>query len=166
MLEYRIVKAGDQDLAFLEEMLYQAVYVPPGEEKPPRNITRKPELYKYVFPWSQEADSGLIALDAEGKKLGAAWLKLLTADNPGWGYIGDTIPELCLALLPEYRGRGIGSALLKQLIAETREKYPKISLSVDPRNEALRLYQHLGFVACGKAGDSVLMLRSESADLA
>ena len=53
-----------------------------------------------------------------------------------------------IALLPPWRGQGIGTALLQALLAEAaREAAAAVQLSVDPRNPARRLYERLGFVA-------------------
>lgn len=62
-------------------------------------------------------------------------------------------------MLPEYRGRGIGTALLAQLIRAVEGVYENISLSVTEGNPALRLYQRLGFEVCGREGDSITMKR-------
>lgn len=57
-------------------------------------------------------------------------------DNGEWRYIGE------IYLIPEYRGQGIGSNILKQEIA----KYNKIRLQVSMDNKgALNLYTSLGF---------------------
>ena len=53
-----------------------------------------------------------------------------------------------IALLPPWRGQGIGTALLQALLAEAaQDKASAVQLSVDPRNPARRLYRRLGFVA-------------------
>jgi len=51
-----------------------------------------------------------------------------------------------IALLPRYRGRGIGSRLLADVIAEAEKAGCSVSLHVENRNPAARLYERLGFV--------------------
>ncbi len=63
-----------------------------------------------------------------------------------------------MAVLPEYRGMGVGTALLRAVISRGAEVgYRGISLSVDMRNPALHLYERLGFQAV-KSGKSLVML--------
>jgi GNAT superfamily N-acetyltransferase len=50
-----------------------------------------------------------------------------------------------ISLLPEYRGRGIGSALLQGLLDEAGRSGAAVSLTVDMSNPAARLYERLGF---------------------
>lgn len=65
-----------------------------------------------------------------------------------------------MALRAEYRGRGIGTALLKMLIDEMKEKGIKgVSLSVDPGNlAAVKLYQRFGFEKVGMFDTSITMV--------
>ena len=57
------------------------------------------------------------------------------------------VAELGMSLLPEYRGRGIGTRLIERAIAFCRERdYYKITLYVHPWNDAaLALYEKFGF---------------------
>lgn len=50
-----------------------------------------------------------------------------------------------IALLPPYRGRGIGSALLRDILAEGQRSGKRVSIHVEKFNLALRLYERLGF---------------------
>lgn len=61
-----------------------------------------------------------------------------------------------IALLPDYRNLGIGSALLKEIIDEAHAKNKVVSIYVEKNNPALRLYHRLGF--CGTEDKGVYML--------
>jgi ribosomal protein S18 acetylase RimI-like enzyme len=162
LLQYRIENLDVNASDFLEYMLYEAIYVTPGQEKPSKCIIHTPELKKYISNWCDDTDIGLMAIDVRNeKKVGAVWLKLINGNNKGWGYISDTIPELSIAVLPEYRRMGIGTKLLERIIEDNRHKYPQISLSVDPRNEAMKLYKRFGFREFGVSGTSITMLLGE-----
>jgi len=152
-----------QDEPFLWEMLYQAIYVPPGDAPPARSILDQPELAHYVRGWGRPGDLGLLAEDAEGSPLGAAWLRLFDADDPGYGFVDDQTPELSIALLPGARGWGTGSRLMAALLEQARAAgHRTVSLSVSPDSPALRLYQQLGFVTVGQVGGSLTMLKELS----
>ena len=64
-----------------------------------------------------------------------------------------------IALAPAFRGRGIGSALLGDLIAEAESSGRKLSIHVEMDNPARRLYERLGFAPAGEHGVYVLMER-------
>ncbi len=70
----------------------------------------------------------------------------------------DEIRILDLALLPEHRRRGIGSALLKDLLATAEAAGKPVRLYVESYQQgALRLLEHLGFAPTRDHGISVLM---------
>jgi ribosomal protein S18 acetylase RimI-like enzyme len=50
-----------------------------------------------------------------------------------------------VALLPEHRGNGIGTSLLRELIAEADADGKSVTIHVERMNPALRLYERLGF---------------------
>ncbi|MGA9335523.1 MAG: GNAT family N-acetyltransferase [Rudaea sp.] len=50
-----------------------------------------------------------------------------------------------IALLPDRRGQGIGSALLRELTDEARLHDSQLTLHVEPDNPAQRLYRRMGF---------------------
>ncbi len=57
----------------------------------------------------------------------------------------DQIRLVDIALLPEHRGRGLGSALLETILAEGRRRSLPVTIHVEANNPALRLYRRLGF---------------------
>jgi ribosomal protein S18 acetylase RimI-like enzyme len=148
------------DEAWLWEMLYYAVYVPEGQSPISRDILKCPELSRYVKGWGRPGDLGFAAVDRQDQTpVGATWLRLWTGTAKGFGYVDEATPELSIAVLPEYRGQGIGTALLAHLIEAAQPCYPAISLSVDPDNPALRLYRRLGFEVVGEHSSSLTMIK-------
>jgi ribosomal protein S18 acetylase RimI-like enzyme len=144
------------DEPFLWEMLYQAIYVPPHLPPPERSIIDHPDLARYISGWGRVDDIGVAAVDAD-ELVGAAWLRLMVGSNQGYGYVDDRTPELSVAVLPEYRGQGLGTQLLERLLQQARTQYPAVSLSVSMDNPARRLYEHLGFEAVSSDGTSLTM---------
>ena len=49
-------------------------------------------------------------------------------------------------MLPDYRGQGIGTHLLMQVLNMAKENFPAVSLSVRSNNPVVRLYERVGFV--------------------
>jgi ribosomal protein S18 acetylase RimI-like enzyme len=58
----------------------------------------------------------------------------------------DEIRVVDLTLLPDYRGMGIGSILLAEIIAESEVAALPVRLHVEHGNRARRLYERFGFV--------------------
>ena len=142
-----IVAITDENNSFLWEMIYQAIYVSPGTEPPSREIVHLPELARYVANWGRPGDLGFYAWDSTGgEPVGAAWLRLWSPGDRGYGWVEDAFPELSLAVLSGRRGEGIGSSLLARLLLSARGRYAGISLSVTSGNPAQRLYERAGFI--------------------
>jgi ribosomal protein S18 acetylase RimI-like enzyme len=64
-----------------------------------------------------------------------------------------------IALAPAFRGRGIGTSLLRSLIDEADASGRKLSIHVEYNNPARSLYDRLGFRPAGEHGIYVLMER-------
>jgi len=155
----------EDDEPFLWDMLYYAIFVPEHAPPPERSIVHHPDLAKYVKGWSRQHDDGLAALStAERRSIGAAWWRLFTHDDPGYGYVDDQTPELAVAVLPGHRNHGVGTRLLTQLLQEARTQYQCVSLSVSAAHPARRLSQRLGFQEIGGRGMSVTMRIDLSTD--
>jgi len=162
-LNYGIRPITLADEPFLWEMLYRAIYVPEGTSPPSRDIAHHPEMRRYVQHWGQPHDIGIVAIDRKSAQpIGAAWLRLLTGENKGYGYVDETTPELTIAVVPAYRSLGVGTSLLSHLLTTAQAHYPAVSLSVSADNPALRLYQRLGFDIVGRCGTSLTMRRKSS----
>lgn len=151
-----IRQATASDEPFLRKMLYAALFVPPGKPPFPRGVVYEPRLAHHVDGFGTwNGDIGFIA-ELSGRPLGAAWVRQLTEDDPGYGFVDNATPELSIAVLEEWRGLGVGTQLMESLLAAV----PRCSLSVDRRNPAVRLYERSDFVVVATDGDSVTMLRN------
>jgi len=64
-----------------------------------------------------------------------------------------------IALLPEYRGHGIGTALLTPILDEADRTGKTVSIHVEHQNPARRLYDRLGFVKIEEQGVYQLLER-------
>ena len=147
-----------EDEPFLEEMLYQALYVAEGEPPFPREIVEQPEIRRYVEGWGRPDDFGFIAENEKTRQpIGAAWARLMCGEARGYGYIDEATPELTIAVLPEYRGGGVGRRLLERLLAASWSRYPALCLSVSAGNPAQRLYRRLGFEIVKASAESLTM---------
>jgi ribosomal protein S18 acetylase RimI-like enzyme len=159
-MNHFIREASPSDEAFLREMLYHSLYVPDGGAPFDRGIVSRPEIAKYVERWGRTGDLGFIAVHSRrNEPLGAAWLRLFTGSEKGYGYVGGNTPELGIAVLPEYRGRGLGSALLRRLLEAAAGMYDSVSLSVAADSPARRLYERIGFEQVSTSGTSVTMVK-------
>ncbi|MGE5653345.1 MAG: N-acetyltransferase family protein [Bacillota bacterium] len=145
----KVRPASEADASFLWDMLHEAIYVEPGESRPPFGSLGSGPLAHYLMKWGRPGDRALIA-EGDGGPVGAAWFRLFSANDKGYGYVADHIPELTIATVAGVRGMGIGTKLLTLLIAQAcQDGYRGISLSVDPRNAALHLYERTGFKYIG-----------------
>ncbi|HET8877997.1 MAG TPA: GNAT family N-acetyltransferase [Arthrobacter sp.] len=119
----------------------------------------QPNLARYLAGWPRPGDFGVVAETAEGTPVGAAWCRLFAADDAGYGFVDGHTPELTIGVLADHRGTGIGTALMKGLIAEgSARAVPAISLSVEDGNRARVLYERLGFRKVGRNGGSDTLL--------
>lgn len=138
--EFSIRTLDSKDEAMLWKMLMHAAH-----ESSLKAVKANPDLIRYVESWGRAGDVGVTA-EQRSMPIGAAWVRLWPHDEKGYGYISDDVPELAIALLPSFRGQGIGTKLLKQTLTIAQDQFPAVSLSIRADNPALRLYQRVGFV--------------------
>lgn len=126
----------------LTDFLYEAIFVPPGTPKPERAVVHEPELQVYVENFGTGIADFALAAEVEGGLVGCAWTRIMN----DYGHLDEQTPSLAIAVFEQYRGRGIGTKLLKTLLIQLQESgYSQVSLSVQKANYAAQLYQKLGF---------------------
>lgn len=139
----------------LRDFLYEAIYVPEGVEPPPRSVVDLPELQVYIQDFgSRPGDNALVA-ESRGQVVGAVWTRLMN----DYGHVDDQTPSLAISLYPQYRGRGIGTQLMRAMLDRLhREGYAQVSLSVQKVNPAVRLYERLGFKTVRETDEEYVMV--------
>src|SRR6266480_2087429 len=121
---------------------------------------RRPErrvLAATVDGRGRPGDRSLIVFD-EFVPVGAAWYRLFTRDDAGFGFIDEQTPELAIAVVPSRRGRGYGHELLSGLLdCARKDGFEAISLSVAKDNPAQHLYESYGFEQVQEDDGAVVM---------
>ncbi|HEX7049913.1 MAG TPA: GNAT family N-acetyltransferase [Longimicrobiales bacterium] len=131
--------------------------------------TREEELA--AVPWSGEQKEAFIRMQFEAQDryyrehYADASFQVVLVDGEAAGrlYVArwpDEIRIVDIALLPEHRGRGIGTALLEALLAEADAAGRPVSIHVEQYNPARRLYARLGFREVEDRGVYVFMTRA------
>ena len=135
----RLRIATSQDIAFLQD-----VYA----------STRAEELAQ--VPWTDAqkkafTDQQFTAQDIHYRRhYPTAKFQIIEKDGRGAGrlYVDHWAHEIRImdiALLPAYRRKGIGTALIRELQETARSDSKSLSIHVEKFNPALRLYERLGF---------------------
>jgi GNAT superfamily N-acetyltransferase len=138
-MDYTVRPLTIEDEPILWTMLMYAAH-----ENSLESVQSQPILSRYVEGWGRFGDMGTVAFVNENA-IASAWLCLWTDDDRGFGYIDSTIPELAITVLPEYRGNGVGTTLLQQILS-AQGLFPAVCLIVRADNPVVNLYQRLRFV--------------------
>ena len=141
-MDVTIREMQKQDYPLLDNFLYEAIFIPEGTEPPPKTIITSPELQIYVEHFGELKDDWGLAAEVDGKVVGAVWVRIMN----DYGHIDDNTPSLAISLYKEYRGFGIGTAMMKKMLALLKSHgYSQVSLSVQKANYAASMYLKVGF---------------------
>lgn len=150
-MAHRLRPAGAEDRDFLLQ-----VYA----------STREEELR--LVDWSAEQKAAFVHMQFEAqdtdyrRNYEAASFDVIEVDGEPAGRLyvdrrADDIRIIDITLLPEYRGRGIGTGLIRGLLDEAATDRKRLSIHVEVNNPARRLYERLGFVQVEERGLYLLM---------
>ena len=153
-MDIEIRKLRQDETWILKDFLYEAIFIPEGVSPPPKDILERPELRVYTDDFgSREGDNCLVA-ESEGKVIGAVWSRIMD----DYGHVDDETPSFAISLYREYRGRGIGTLLMKRMLELLKSQgYQKASLAVQKANYAVRMYEKLGFKVIRENSEEYIM---------
>ena len=152
-MDYIVRNIRDSERPLLEEFLYQAIWVPEDfEGEVPRSVVRDdPKCCAAYLGFGSLPDDRALVAEADGELVGSCWVR--TTDE--YGHIDDATPSFSISLYPAYRGRGIGTSLMRRMLTDLEDAgYARCSLSVQKENPALHLYERLGFCIVGSGADA------------
>lgn len=154
MSNYIIRPIKSNEYKIFDDFLYEAIFIPEGIEPPPKSIIKKTELQVYIENFGKKDDYCLVA-EKDDKIIGAVWVRIMD----DYGHINNNIPSLAISLCKDFRGQGIGTALLDSILSLLKsENYEKVSLSVQKENYAYRMYLKAGFEVVDENDEEYIMV--------
>lgn len=154
-MDYIIREMLKEEYSLLEDFLYEAIFIPEGISPPPESIIMQPELQVYLTDFGKKKDDIALVAEVDGKAAGAVWARIMN----DYGHIDDSTPSLAISLYKEYRGQGIGTALLQEMLSALKQKgYARTSLAVQKANYAVKMYQKAGFEVVDENEEEYIMV--------
>lgn len=154
-MDITIRELQKEEYPLLDHFLYEAIFIPEGIEPPPKTIITSPELQVYVEHFGESKDDWGLVAEVDGKVAGAVWVRIMN----DYGHIDNETPSLAISLYKEYRGLGIGTAMMKEILTLLKSHgYSQVSLSVQKANYATMMYQKIGFEIVRENEEEYLMI--------
>ena len=154
-MDYKIRKIAETEYPLLKDFLYEAIFVPEGVEPPPMSILDTPELQVYISGFGSEPHDIALIAEADNKAVGAVWVRIMN----DYGHIDDETPSFAIALYKEYRGLGIGTEMMKAMLAVLKARgYMQASLAVQKANFAVKMYRRVGFEIVDENDEEYIMV--------
>ena len=150
-----IRKLRDDETELLKNFLYEAIYIPDGIQPPERSIIERPELSIYYENFGNGPADNCLVAEEDGKIIGAVWTRIME----DYGHVDNYTPSFAISILPEFRGRGIGAELMKEMLKLLKEQgYEKASLAVQKANYAVKMYRKVGFEIVDEKEEEYIMV--------
>ena len=155
-MNYNIREIKKSEISLLNEFIYEAIFTSDGFELPEKSIINHPEIQVYIEGFSTKEDDFCVVAEMDDKIVGAAWVRIMN----DYGHVDDETPSLAMSLYKQYRGLGVGTALLSELLLLIKTKgYKKTSLSVQKANYAVRMYKNLGYEIMYENEEEYIMIK-------
>lgn len=156
VVDYIIRPLYPEEIHLLRDFLYEAIFIPEGVEPLPRDVVDLPELKLYIQDFGKKQDDCCLVVEYDGKVVGAVWTRIMN----DYGHVDDETPSLSISLYKEYRNKGMGRQLMKEMMKLLESKgYHHVSLSVQKDNYAVRMYLKLGFTIMKETEEEFIMVR-------
>ncbi len=155
MKQVKIREIRPDETWLLRDFLYEAIFIPEGAKPPAREIIEQPELKIYYENFGIGAADNCIVVEAYGKVIGAVWTRIMN----DYGHVDDDTPSFAISLHKEYRGQGIGTRLMREMLGLLKKQgYKRASLAVQKANYALQMYEKVGFMTVDENDEEYIMV--------
>ena len=151
----KIRKLRDDETELLKDFLYEAIFIPEGMEPPDRSIVEQPELSLYYERFGNGPADNCLVAEVDGKVVDAVWTRIMN----DYGHVDDETPSFAISLYKEYRGQGIGTAMMRKVLELLKSQgWKKASLAVQKANYAVRMYEAVGFRTVNENDEEYIMV--------
>ena len=153
-MDYTIREIKETEYPLLGDFLYEAIFIPEGAEPPPRSIVDTPELQVYIENFGTQMHDKALIVESDNKIIGAVWVRIVD----DYGHIDSKTPSFAISLYKEYRGHGIGTEMMKKMLAILKIcGYKRASLAVQKAHYAVKMYRNVGFEIVGENEEEYIM---------
>ena len=150
-----IRKLRSDERELLKDFLYEAIFIPKGVKPPDRSIINLPELSLYYEDFVRGPADNCLVAEVDDKVVGAVWTRIMN----DYGHVDDETPSFAIALYKEYRNKGLGTSMMREMLKLLREQgYKKASLAVQKANYAVRIYEAVGFRIVDENNEEFIMV--------
>ena len=154
-MNYNIREITEEEYGLLENFLYEAIFVPEGMAAPPRSIIGQPELQVYLTDFGKKKDDMGLVAEVDTKVIGAVWVRIMN----DYGHVDAATPSFAISLYQEFRGLGIGTSLMKEMLCILKQRgYKQTSLAVQKANYAVKMYKKVGFEIVDENEEEYIMV--------
>lgn len=152
---YKIREIDKSEYEILNDFLYEAIFIPEGTEKPPKDIIKNKDLQVYVEEFGSGKDDNCLVAECDNKIVGACWTRIMN----DYGHVDEETPSFAISLYEAYRGKGIGTDLMIKMLELLKQKgYKKASLAVQKANYAVKMYKKVGFEIVDENNEEFIMI--------
>ena len=156
-IKYRIRNLKANEIGLLKDFLYEAIFLPEGIEPPEKEIVERPVLRVYTDDFGSRKGDNCLVAEIDGSVVGAVWTRIMN----DYGHVDDETPSFAISLYKPYRGMGIGTSLMREMLALLKAQgYRQASLAVQKANYAVKMYEKTGFRTVDENEEEYIMVCS------
>lgn len=145
----------NEEIMLLTDFVYEAIYQRDLKNPLPRTVIQDASIWVYIDRFGSKKDDHCLVAEVGGYVVGACWVRCIKA----FGHVGDSVPEFAVSVYPQYRGKGIGTELMKEMLLLLRKQgYTKTSLAVQKDNYAVSMYKKVGFEIVDENDQEYIMI--------
>ena len=154
-MQVKFRELKEDEISLLKDFLYEAIFIPEGVEVPDRSIIEQPELTLYYDNFRKGQADNCIVAEVDGKVVGAVWTRIMN----DYGHVDDKTPSFAISLYKEYRNKGIGTKMMRQMLESLKSQgYERASLAVQKANYAVKMYEKVGFHTIDENDEEYIMV--------